>query len=145
MWKLIMDLVTGMNASKDASSINPLQVLSVVRSASSALLAQATLHAQLAQVEWEEEKQRLSSMLIFTLMGFACFLCLLFFVGAFVLTLSWDTQYRIPVFVALIFCYFLALLWAGFKLYALAQKGSDSFAGTRAEIAADIALIKRAL
>ena len=140
-----MDLVTGMNASKDASSINPLQVLSVVRSASSALLAQATLHAQLAQVEWEEEKQRLSSMLIFTLMGFACFLCLLFFVGAFVLTLSWDTQYRIPVFVALIFCYFLALLWAGFKLYALAQKGSDSFAGTRAEIAADIALIKRAL
>lgn len=140
-----MDLVTGMNASKDASSINPLQVLSVVRSASSALFAQATLHAQLAQVEWEEEKQRLSSMLIFTLMGFACFLCLLFFVGAFVLTLSWDTQYRIPVFVALIFCYFLALLWAGFKLYALAQKGSDSFAGTRAEIAADIALIKRAL
>jgi len=145
MWKLIMDLVTGMNASKDASSINPLQVLSVVRSASSALFAQATLHAQLAQVEWEEEKQRLSSMLIFTLMGFACFLCLLFFVGAFVLTLSWDTQYRTPVFVALIFCYFLALLWAGFKLYALAQKGSDSFAGTRAEIAADIALIKRAL
>ena len=140
-----MDLVTGMNASKDASSINPLQVLSVVSSASSALFAQATLHAQLAQVEWEEEKQRLSSMLIFTLMGFACFLCLLFFVGAFVLTLSWDTQYRIPVFVALIFCYFLALLWAGFKLYALAQKGSDSFAGTRAEIAADIALIKRAL
>lgn len=140
-----MDFVTGMNASKDASSINPLQVLSVVRSASSALFAQATLHAQLAQVEWEEEKQRLSSMLIFTLMGFACFLCLLFFVGAFVLTLSWDTQYRIPVFVALIFCYFLALLWAGFKLYALAQKGSDSFAGTRAEIAADIALIKRAL
>jgi uncharacterized membrane protein YqjE len=140
-----MDIVTGMNASKDASSINPLQVLSVVRSASSALLAQATLHAQLAQVEWEEEKQRLSSMLIFTLMGFACFLCLLFFIGAFVLTLSWDTPFRIPVFLGLIFCYFLALLWAGFKLYALAQQGSNSFAGTRAEIAADIALIKRAL
>jgi uncharacterized membrane protein YqjE len=145
MWKLIMDFVTGMNASKDASSINPLQVLSVVRSASSALLAQATLHAQLAQVEWEEEKQRLAKMLIFTLMGFACFLCLLFFVGAFVLTLSWDTEFRIPVFMALIFCYFLALLWAGFKLNLLAAQGSNSFAGTRAEIAADIALIKRAL
>jgi uncharacterized membrane protein YqjE len=145
MWKLMMDFVTGMNASKDASSINPLQVLSVVRSASSALFAQATLHAQLAQVEWEEEKQRLAKMLIFTLMGFACFLCLLFFVGAFVLTLSWDTEFRIPVFMALIFCYFLALLWAGFKLSLLAEQGSNSFAGTRAEIAADIALIKRAL
>ncbi len=141
----MMDFITGMNASKDASSINPLQVLSVVRSASSALLAQATLHAQLAQVEWEEEKQRLAKMLIFTLMGFACFLCLLFFVGAFLLTLSWDTEFRIPVFIALIFCYLLALLWAGFKLSLLAEQGRNSFAGTRAEIAADIALIKSAL
>ena len=71
-----MDIVTGMNASKDASSINPLQVLSVIRSASSALLAQTMLHAQLAQLEWEEEKQRLAKMVMFTLMGFACFLCL---------------------------------------------------------------------
>ena len=140
-----MDIVTGMNASKDASSINPLQVLSVIRSASSALLAQTMLHAQLAQLEWEEEKQRLAKMVMFTLMGFACFLCLLFFVGAFVLTLSWDTQFRIPVFIALIFCYCLAILWAGFKLSVLAKQGNNSFAGTRAEIAADIALIKRAL
>jgi uncharacterized membrane protein YqjE len=145
MWKLIMGIVNSMNAGKDAGSMNPLQVLSVARSASSALFAQVTLHAQLAQVEWEEEKQRLSSMLVFMLMGFACFLCLLFFIGAFVLTLSWDTQFRIPVFIALIFCYFLALLWAGFKLHLLAEQGSNSFAGTRAEIAADIALIKRAL
>ncbi len=140
-----MDIVNSTNASKDAGSINPLQVLSIMRSASSALFAQVTLHAQLAQVEWEEEKQRLSSILIFMLMGFACFLCLLFFIGAFVLTLSWDTQFRIPVFIALIFCYFLTLVWVGFKVSLLNQKGSNSFAGTRAEIAADIALIKRAL
>ena len=140
-----MDIATSMNTSKDAGSMNPLQVLSVVRSASSALLAQTMLHAQLAQVEWEEEKQRLSKMLVFTLIGFACFLCLLFFVGALILTLSWDTQYRIPVFLILIFCYFLALVGAGFKLYVLAEQGSNSFAGTRAEIAADIALIKSVL
>ena len=140
-----MDIVNRTTTSKDAGSVNPLHVLSLVRSASSALFAQVTLHAQLAQVEWEEEKQRLAKMLVFTLMGFACFLCLLLFVGAFVLTLSWDTQFRIPVFIALIFCYFLALLWAGFKLFLLAEQGSNSFAGTRAEIAADIALMKRAL
>lgn len=140
-----MDIVTSMTASKDAGSMNPLQVLSVIRSASSALFAQATLHAQLAQVEWKEEKQRLSKMLIFTLIGFACFLCLLFFIGAFVLTLSWDTKFRIPVFLLLIFGYFLALTWAAFKVYALAEQGNNSFAGTRAEIEADIALLKSVL
>ena len=140
-----MGIVNSMNAGKDAGSMNPLQVLSVVRSASSALLAQAMLHAQLAQLEWEEEKQRLLKMLIFTLMGFACFLSLLIFIGAFVLTLSWDTQYRIPIFILLIICYLIALVWAGVKLHALAEQGSNSFAGTRAEIAADLALIKSAI
>lgn len=140
-----MDIINSMNASKDAGSINPLQILSVMRSASGAILAQATLHAQLAQVEWEEEKQRLSKMLILTLIGFACFLCLLIFVGAFFLALSWDTQFRIPVFLFLIFCYALVLAGAGFQLYALAKQGSNSFAATRAEIAADIALIKSVL
>jgi uncharacterized membrane protein YqjE len=145
MWKLIMGIVNSMNAGKEAGSMNPLQVLSVLRSASSALLAQASLHAQLAQVEWEEEKQRLSKMLALSLMGFACFLCLLISIGAFVLTLSWDTEFRIPVFLLLILCYLIALIWAGFKVIALGKQSSESFAGTRAEIAADIALIKRAL
>ena len=106
-----MGIVNSMNAGKDAGSMNPLQVLSVVRSASSALLAQAMLHAQLAQLEWEEEKQRLLKMLIFTLMGFACFLSLLIFIGAFVLTLSWDTQYRIPIFILLIICYLKSIFF----------------------------------
>ncbi len=140
-----MDLLKGIGTSKEAGSVNPLQVLSVVRSASSALLAQATLHAQLAQVEWEEEKQRLAKIVVYTLAGFACFLCLLFFIGAFTLTLTWDTQYRIPVFMGLIFSYFVALLFVGFKLHNLIEQGSNSFAGTRAEISADIDLIKRAL
>jgi uncharacterized membrane protein YqjE len=145
MWKLIMDLVNSSNASRDAGAINPLQVLSVVRSASSALLAQAMLHAQLAQLEWEEEKQRLAKMLLLTLLGFACLLCLLLCVGGLAVTLSWDTPLRIPVFILLLASYLFALLAAGFKLHALAEQSSHSFAGTRAEIAADLALIKSAL
>lgn len=125
--------------------MNPLQALTMLRSASSALVAQATLHTQLALVEWEEEKQRLSKMLIFTLMGFAFFLCLLFFAGAFVVALSWDTQFRIPVFLTLIICYALAALWAGFRIKTLAALSSNTFAATRTEIAADIALIKSVL
>ena len=140
-----MDILACMTTSKDAGSLNPLQVLSLVRSASGALLAQTMLHAQLAQVEWQEEKQRLSTMLILTLIGFACFMCFLFFIGLFVLTLAWDTEFRIPAFLLLILSYLLVFAWAGFKLFTLAKKGSDSFAGTRAEIAADIALIKSVL
>lgn len=140
-----MDIVNSLNASKDTGTMNPLQVLSVIRSASSALLAQAMLHAQLAHVEWQEEKQRLVKILFFTLIGFAFFLCFVFFVGVFLLALCWDTQYRIPVFLALLFSYFFVVFWAGFKVYLLAQQGSNSFSGTRKEIAADIALIKRAL
>jgi len=140
-----MDLFKSSRASTDAGAINPLQLLGVLRSAGGAFIAQASLHAQLAQVEWQEEKQRLRSMVVFTLMGFACFLCLIFFTGALVLAISWDTPYRIPVFIGLILCYLAALIFAGLKLKTLAQQGDQSFAATRAEIAADIDLIKSAL
>jgi uncharacterized membrane protein YqjE len=145
MWKLIIDMIYSLNASKEAGTINPLQALTMLRSASGALVAQATLHTQLALVEWEEEKQRLLQMLIFTLVGFAFFLCLLFLIGAFLLTLSWDTPFRIPVFITLIIGYALATLWAAFRIKSLAALSSNTFAATRTEIAADIALIKSVL
>lgn len=140
-----MDIVKSAMASKDTGSINPLQLLNIFRSAGGALFAQASLHAQLAQVEWEEEKQRLCQMLVFTLIGFACFICLLLVTSAFAIVLSWYTPYRIHVFVVLILIYILALVWAGLRIKALAALSSNSFAATRAEIAADLALIKSAL
>lgn len=145
MWKLILELFSGSRASTDAGAVNPLQLLGILRSASGALIAQASLHAELAQVEWKAEKQRLSQMIIFTLVAFACLLCLIFFLGIFVLVISWDTQYRIPAFLGLLLCYLAALVWAGFKLKSLSALGEKSFAATRAEISADIDLIKSAL
>jgi len=140
-----MDIVKGAVAGKDTGSINPLQLLNIFRSAGGALLAQASLHAELAQVEWEEEKQRLCQMAAFTLLAFACFICLLIIISAFAIALSWYTPYRIPVFIALIIGYAAALLWTGLKIKALAALSSNSFAATKAEIAADIALLKNAL
>jgi uncharacterized membrane protein YqjE len=140
-----MDLLHSTSASKDDGTINPLQLLAIVRSASGAFLAQASLHAQLAQVEWEEEKQRLAKMFAFTLVGFACFLCLIFFTGALTLAIVWDTPYRIPVFIFLLFCYAGGLVWAGLQLKALSALSEKSFAATRAEIAADVSLIKSVL
>ena len=97
-----MDVITSTHAGTEAGSVNPLQLLNIVRSASGAFFAQASLHAQLAQVEWEEEKQRLAKMFAFILVAFACFLCLIFFTGALTLAVVWDTPYRIPVFVFLL-------------------------------------------
>lgn len=140
-----MDVVKSASVSTEAGAMNPLQLLAILRSASGAFFAQASLHAQLAQIEWEEEKQRLSKMFAFTLIGFACFLCFIFFTGAFALVIAWDTPFRIPVFAFLLFCYAAGLIWAGLQLKALIALGDKSFAATRAEIAADVSLIKSVL
>lgn len=140
-----MDVFTSAHASKEGGTVNPLQLLNIVRSASGAFFAQASLHAQLAQVEWEEEKQRLAKMLAFTLVGFACFLCLIFFTGALTLAIVWDTPYRIPVFIFLLLCYAGGIIWSGLQLKKLAALSENSFAATRAEIAADVSLIKSVL
>jgi uncharacterized membrane protein YqjE len=145
MLKMILDLFSNSRSSSDAGAINPLQLLGLLRSASGAVFAQVSLHAELAQVEWQQEKERLSKIIALTLMGFACFLCLIFFLGLFAIALSWDTEYRIHVFVGLILTYIAALGWAGFKIRSLAALGENSFAATRAEIAADIDLLKSAL
>lgn len=140
-----MDIAKSAIIGKDTDSINPLQVLNILRSAGSALYAQGALHAQLAHVEWEEEKQRLYQIFVFTLIGFACFICLLTVTSALAIAMSWYTPYRIPVFIFLIFGYLSALVWAGLRIKALLALSSNSFAATKREIAADIALIKSAL
>jgi len=139
-----MDIVNNA-VGKDTGSINPLQLLKIFRSAGGALLAQASLHAELAHVELQEEKQRLFQMFVFTLLGFACFICFAIVTSAFAIALSWYTPYRVPVFIFLIIAYGVALVLAALKVKALAALSVNSFAATRAEIAADIALIKSAL
>ncbi|GGY77765.1 hypothetical protein GCM10011613_22930 [Cellvibrio zantedeschiae] len=145
MWKIILEIAKSMTAGKDTDSVNPLQLINLFSSAGSALSAQASLHAQLAQVEWEEEKQRLCQMAIFSVIAFAFFLCFLLVLSAFAIALSWDTPYRIPVFIVLILAHLCVVIWAGLRVKALAALSSNSFAATRAEIAADIALLKSVL
>jgi uncharacterized membrane protein YqjE len=145
MWKIIMDIATSAMTGKDTGSLNPLQLLNILRSAGSALFAQASLHAQLAQIEWEEEKQRLCKMAIMGFLGFAFFLCFLLVLSALVIVLAWSTPYRIPVFIGVLVVHLGGLAWVGLSLKKLAALSSNSFAATRAEIASDIALLKSAL
>ena len=132
-------------ASEETASISPLDALHVLRSAGDALFAQAMLYGKLLQVEWAEEKKRLLTMFIVTLLGFACLLCLMIFAGGLVLVLSWDTEYRISTLVALITLYGAGAALAGFHIQSLAARSSQAFIATREEFVADMALLKSRL
>ena len=114
----------------------------MLHAAGSALLAQAALHGQLVQLEWDQEKQRLLRLLITTLLGFAALMCLLGVLSAVMLATTWDTAFRIPVALLLVGVYAVAtaLAWRRFK--ALVKLGDDSFAATRQELSADLALLR---
>lgn len=113
--------------------------------AGGALFAQAALLGQLAWVEWAEEKSRLLKMLNVTLLGFACLLCVMLLAGVLVLLLSWGTAYRIPALTALIVIYGLGAGVAWRRLQALSALGDRSFAATRDELAAGVALLRSQL
>lgn len=129
----------------DSNGFNPLDAIRLLRSAGGALFAQATLHGQLARVEWAEEKTRLMNMAVAALAGFAFLLCFLLFAGGLVIALSWDTQYRVAAVSVLAVIYALAAFIAWRRFQALSALSDQAFAATREEIAADIALIKSKL
>lgn len=124
---------------------NALRAARVLRAAGAEMTAQAALHGQLAQVEWAEEKRRLGRMLLTTLLGFALLQCLMLLIAVLVLALSWQTPYRFPALLALVLVCGLgsAVTWR--RLQALVASGDQSFAATRAELAADFALLKSRL
>ena len=124
------------------ANINLFAALRILRSAGSALFAQAALHEQLARVEWAEEKSRLLQMLVAILLGFIFLMCGLIVISGALLALSWSTPYRLPVVFGLVAFFVIALVIVWRRFQTLAARGDQSFAATREELAADIALIK---
>lgn len=131
-----------MKTEREAPSVDILSLLRILRSASHAIFAQANLHRQLAGVEWQEEKKRLSQLFLTYLIGFACFICLIFFAGFLVLALSWDTQYRAISILILCSLYGLGVYFAWRRICKLAKSPEAFFPHTREELAADFSLIK---
>ena len=129
----------------EARGSGPMAVLDAFRrlhAAGGALLTQAMLHGQLARVEWAQERSRMLKMLAVTLLGFAGLLCALLFTGALILALAWDSGYRIPALLALVLAYGLATGIAWRRLRTLSAQGEYSFAETREQLSADLALIR---
>jgi uncharacterized membrane protein YqjE len=129
----------------ESAEISPLDAIRVLRSAGKALFSQAALHGQLAGVEWAEEKQRWLKMLAVTLLGYACLLCAMLSAGALVLALCWETAYRIPAVTSLILLYGVGVGIAWRRFQALSALSAHTFAATREELAADMALLKSRL
>jgi uncharacterized membrane protein YqjE len=129
----------------DSTAINALGAIRTLRSAGGALIDQVALHGQLAQVEWGEEKNRLLRMLAGAALGFACLLCVMLSLGVLALALCWETVYRIPSAAVLVALYGLGIGFAWRRFAALSALGGQSFAATRVELAADLALLRSKL
>jgi len=114
-------------------------------SAGGALLVQTGLHVELLRVEWQETRGRLLKMIAASLLGFACLLCLMLAFGALLLVLCWATPLRLPAIATLMALYGagVVLAWRQFQVqFALNAEG---FAATRAELSADLALLRSQL
>lgn len=130
-------------AEPDTTAIVSLDAIRLLRSAGGLLLAPMVMHGQLARIEWQEEKNRLLKMLVATLLGFACLLCLMLLAGALLLTLSWETSYRMPVMMALITACVLGAGIACRRFQDLSAAGTRSFASACAEHATDVGRTQR--
>ena len=133
------------NESVATSALNTLRTLRILRSASAALMAQASLHARLAQVEWISEKARLSRLLAMAVVAFTGVLCALLCAGGLVIAIGWESEHRLYYALAVIVVYLAVAAYAWRRFGALSALGSDAFRATREELAADIEMLRSRL
>lgn len=144
--KLLSDAWRNISGSgRTGDALSALDTLRMLRSAGGTLGKQAGLYLELARLEWEQEKQRLMRMALLTVVALACFSGALLFAGVLLMAVVWDTPYRIPVIAALVGVYLLGVVIAVWRLKLLARKSTEAFASLRAELAADMALIRSQL
>jgi uncharacterized membrane protein YqjE len=124
------------------AAINPLELIAALRSAGKPLFAQLALHGQLLRIELAEERSRLLQMVVVALLCFIALLCAMILAGVVALAFAWDTPYRIPAAIAVVGVFVLVTGLALWRLRVLAARGRQSFAATREEIAADLALLR---
>lgn len=127
---------------QEAGTIHLLRIIHLLRSAGGDLLAQAALHGRLAELEWIGQKRRLAEMVVALLVAAAALFSAMAFTSVMVLALSWDTDYRVSVVFGLIALHAVTLGLAWRKLSAVSSEGSAGFAASRAELQADLDLLK---
>ena len=119
-----------------------MEIIQRLRSMAKIVFAQLELHGKLASVEWAEEKNRLQQLFAISILGFAFLLSALLFAGFFAVALSWATEYRLVTIAAVFVLYSLGLGVCIYRISILAARGSNTFAATREELAADLTLLR---
>lgn len=109
------------------------------------LLMQLELYGQLANVEWQEEKRHLQQLATIIMLGVVFFAAFLFGAGIFLVTLVWDTDYRLFAIAALVGTYGLGAAVCSYWVRKKMAGSYKSFSAIRAEIISDIELIRSQL
>lgn len=109
-----------------------------------ALLGLARTRAELASIEYAEERGRVGRQLALMLAGIGCLMFALFFAAAGIVAYFWDT-YRIPAILVIVAVFCAAgvvLLW---RRAELAHTSPTPFAATIAELDKDRAALARTM
>lgn len=122
-----------------------MEIIQRLRASAAIVLTHLELHGRLASMEWQQEKNRLQQLLVFSMLGLMCVFCFLIFVGVLVIALGWPTEYRLYTVAGVVVFYATGLAICCFRCKRLLAQGATSFAETRAEVAADIELIRSQL
>lgn len=122
-----------------------MEIINRLRSMAKMMLTRLELHGQLIRIEWVEERYRLRQLLVIFLLGIIFLFCALLFIGFFAIALAWGTDYRIHTVGAMLVFYALGFCYCVYRMNILAERGTASFAATREEVAADLALIRSQL
>lgn len=101
--------------------------------------------AELAHLEWQEQKRRLRQMLLLTIAVAALTVVALVLLSVALLVQFWDTHHRILVAWSVAVTWLV--VWAGalFALVGVARQAGNAFALTRRELAQDWRDIKEQL
>lgn len=122
-----------------------MEIIRRLRASVALVLMQLELHGRLACVEWQQEKNRLQQLLVFGTLGLIFLFCFILSIGLLAIALAWTTEYRWFAIVGVVVFYALGIVFCYFRCKRYAALGEESFKATRAEIAADIALIRSQL
>jgi uncharacterized membrane protein YqjE len=122
-----------------------MEIINRLRSITKIVLTRLELHGQLISVEWAEEKVRLKQMGLLVLLAFIFLFCALLFIGIFAVALSWESEFRNYAAGAVFLLYVLGFGICAFKLKTLAERSAATFAASRDEVEADLALLRSRL
>lgn len=129
-------------ASGSREGLSLFAMLRALRAAAPTILELFHIRAELARVEWEQEKMRLARMAVATGVAvLSTLLCLLFACIALIVGF-WDSEYRTLVAVLIPVAFGIAAV-GGYAVVRRQQRLAEHrFAGTREEWSKDLAWLK---